>query len=216
MKNHIEIELKFQILDESKVRDFLKNLKLIDKRRIVDFYLDTKNADLYKKGFFIRIRDNKILDFKYNLDDIESKHEHCEEHSFPLPIRIDSLDTINRICKILRLVEIATPDLDEFRANNNFIDSVIIDKTREKYKDENFEFCFDNVKDIGKFLEVETHATTKDVLETIKNKMRERINGLKLKLITTGYNELYWKKHNIEIYKQGKYHLEEDKNKVIK
>lgn len=207
----IEVELKFQILDETQTMNFLKNLSLISKKRIVDIYLDTKDAGLYKKGFFIRIRDNKILDFKYNLEDVESKHEHCEEHSFSLPLTIDSVDSINKLCKVLGLVGITNPSLEEFKTRNNLIDSIIIDKIREKYKDKNFSFCFDDVKGMGKFLEIEAHVTSEDDLEKIKDKMRERIKKLKLKLITTGYNELYWKKHNLEIYKQGKYLLEEDK-----
>ncbi len=211
MKKDIEIELKFQVLEEPQVRDFLKNLSFINKKRIVDIYLDTKNADLYKKGFFIRIRDNKILDFKYNLEDVEGKHEHCEEHSFLLPLTTDSLNSINKICKVLGLVGITNPSLEELKIKNNFISSMVIDKVRERYKNENFGFCFDVVKKMGKFLEIEAHVSSEEDLEKIKNKMREKIKNLKLKLITTGYNELYWKKHNIEIYKQGRYLLEEDK-----
>ena len=55
----IEVELKFQILDESQIKNFLKNLNFVNKKRIVDVYLDTKDADLFKKGFFIRFL-NKI------------------------------------------------------------------------------------------------------------------------------------------------------------
>ena len=211
MKESIEIELKFQILDEQQAIDFLEKLSFINEKRIVDTYLDTKDARLYKKGFFIRIRDSKTLDFKYNLEDVENKHEHCEEHSFSLPLTADSLDSINRVCSILGLIEIKNPDLEKLKTENNFINSVIINKTRKIYKDEDFVFCFDDVKGMGKFLEIEAHASNQDNLEKIKNKMRDKIKNLKLKLITTGYNELYWKKHNPEIYKQGKYHLEEDK-----
>jgi len=210
---NIEIELKFQILDEPQVRAFLKNLDFISKKKIVDIYLDTKNAGLYKKGFFIRIRNNKTLDFKYNLEDAEGKHEHCEEHSFSLPLTIDSLGSINEICKVLGLAGIMNPSLEEFKTKNSLIISMIIDKLRERYKDENFGFCFDDVKGMGKFLEVEARASSEDDLEKIKDKMREKIKDLKLKLITTGYNELYWKRHDPEIYKQGRYHLEEDKAK---
>jgi predicted adenylyl cyclase CyaB len=214
MRSDIEVELKFQILDEEQVRNFLNTLSSIDRRRIVDIYLDTENADLYKKGLFIRIRDSRILDFKYNLKDEERKHEHCEEHSFSLPLTIESLKEINKICKILSLVEIANPSLEEFKTGNNFICSVIIDKNRERYKDESFTFSLDDVKGLGKFLEIEAHTANEEALGKIKEKMRERLKGLKLKLITTGYNELYWKKHNIEIYRQGRYLLEGDKNEI--
>jgi len=211
MNKDIEVELKFQVLDEAQIREFVKNLNFITRKRIVDKYLDTENADLYKKGLFIRIRDDKILDFKYNLEDKECKHEHCEEHSFPLPLTVDSLGSVNRICSILSLNIFVNPDIGDFMTRNNLTVSITNDKTREIYRDEKFEFCFDDVKNFGKFIEIETHATKEDDLEKIKDMMRERVRELKLKLITVGYNELYWKKHNAEIYKQGKYHLEEDK-----
>ena len=211
MNEDIEVELKFQILDEIRVREFVKNLKFISRRKIVDKYLDTKNADLYKKGLFIRIRDDNNLDFKYNLEDTECKHEHCEEHSFSLPLTIDSLVPINKICRVLSLNNIMNPSIEEFTARNNLIVSITNDKTREVYRDEKFEFCLDDVKGLGKFIEIEMHAAKGDDLEKIKVAMRERIRVLKIKLITTGYNELYWKKNNSDIYRQGKYHLEEDK-----
>jgi len=211
MNEDIEVELKFQILDEIQVREFVKNLKFISRRKIVDKYLDTKNADLYKKGLFIRIRDDNNLDFKYNLEDTECKHEHCEEHSFSLPLTIDSLVSINKICRVLSLNNIMNPNIEEFTARNNLVVSITNDKIREIYRDEKFEFCLDDVKGLGKFIEIEMHAAKGDDLEKIKDAMRERIRGLKIKLITTGYNELYWKKNNSDIYRQGKYHLEEDR-----
>jgi adenylate cyclase class IV len=100
MKN-IEIELKFQILGN--IEDFLNTLKFVKKRRIIDIYLDTKTAELYKKGIFIRIRNSDRLDFKYNLNDPENRHEHCEEHSFPLPLKMASVSAINTNCRVLNL-----------------------------------------------------------------------------------------------------------------
>ena len=211
MSKDIEVELKFQVLDESEIRKFIKNLKFITRKRIVDKYLDTENADLYKKGLFIRIRDDKTLDFKYNLEDTECKHEHCEEHSFLLPLTLDSLDSVNKIFKVLNLNTVTNPSIDEIMNRNEFIVSITNDKTREIYRDEKFEFCIDDIENLGKFIEIEIHAAKEDNLEEIKTLMRERVRGLKLKLITTGYNELYWKRHDPEIYKQGKYHLEEDR-----
>jgi len=170
MKNIIEIEFKFQVLDKKQIEAFLNNLKFISRKRIVDVYLDTTSGDLYKKGIFIRIRDNKTLDFKFNPEDLKnleaiSNHEHCDEHSVSLPLTNGSLKALNQNCNILGLSVIKTPNLEEFKNLNNFVESVLIDKVR----------------------------------------------GLKLKLITTGYNELYWRKHNFDLYRQGRYLLEEDR-----
>jgi predicted adenylyl cyclase CyaB len=218
MEKNLEVELKFQVLDELQTKNFLKNLKFLGEKRTIDVYLDTKDGDLYKRGIFIRIRDNKKLEFKFNLADIQSKkfskHEHCDEFSFPLPLTRDSIRKINEVCRILGLKEVSS--LEELKSKNNLIDSIIIDKVRQKFTDGKFEYSFDDVKDLGKFLEIEYKASSNEDMEKIKEEMREKLKGLNLKLITTGYNELYWRKNNFELYLQGRYLLEEDYEKYRK
>lgn len=218
MGKSIEIELKYQVLDEAQIREFLKEITFVNAKRIVDIYFDTKDGDLYKKGIFIRVRDNKTLDFKYNLADFQnlkkvSMHEQCDEYSFPLPLTDGSLKTINQNCRILGLIEISKPDLGELKLRNNLIESVIIDKIRQKFKDEEFEYSFDNVKGLGKFLEIEAEGQEGQDFEEIKKRIREKVKNLKLKLITTGYNEVYWRKYNFDLYLQGRYLFEEDYKK---
>jgi len=217
MKN-IEVELKFQVLDDAQTEKFLSGFQFIDKKRIVDVYLDTKDRDLYKKGIFIRVRDDKKLDFKVNLADFQaqnklSRHEHCNEFSFLLPLSNVSVAPINRISRILNMKEISNPDLGEFKDKNNLIDSVTIDKFRQRCSDGKFEYSFDEVKGLGKFIEAEQMASVGDNLERIKDEMRKKLQNLRLKLITTGYNEVYWRKHNFNLYLQGRYLLEEDYGK---
>lgn len=218
MGKSIEIELKYQVLDEAQIREFLKEITFVNAKRIVDIYLDTKDGDLYKKGIFIRVRDNKTLDFKYNLADFQnlkkvSMHEQCDEYSFPLPLTDGSLKTINQNCRILGLIEISKPDLGELKLRNNLIESVIIDKIRQKFKNEEFEYSFDNVKGLGRFLEIEAEGQEGQDFEEIKKRIREKVKNLKLKLITTGYNEVYWRKYNFDLYLQGRYLFEEDYKK---
>ena len=66
---------------------------------------------------------------------------------------------------------------------------------------------------MGKFLEIEAEGQEGENFERIKQRIREKVNNLDLKLITTGYNELYWRKYNYDLYRQGRYFLEEDRNK---
>lgn len=218
MKNNIEVELKFQILDKDQLEGFLKKLKFINAGRMVDVYLDTKEGGLYKKGIFVRIRDNKKLEIKFNLDAFQnqnglSRHEECSEFSFPLPLTQNSIDNINKVFRTLNLKKISIPSIEELKNKNNLTDSMIIDKIRRKYTDGKFEYSFDNVKELGEFIEIEFLASKEDNLREIKNEMREILKGLKLKLITTGYNEVYWRKYNFNLYLQGRYLFEEDYKK---
>jgi len=220
MKNsrNVEIELKFQVLNENQIKEFLKNLKFVNTKRIVDLYLDKNESDLYKKGVFIRIRDDRKLDFKFNLVDFQNQnklswHEQCNEFSFPLPLAEESVDSINKICKVLGLQEIATPNLEEFKNRNNLINSVVIDKIRRKYTDGKFEYSFDKIKGLGKFIEIELLTSEESDIEKIKNEMREKLINSNLKLVTTGYNEVYQRKYNFNLYLQGRYLFKEDYEK---
>lgn len=126
----------------------------------------------------------------------------------------DSIRKINEAYKVLGLREISS--LEELRSKNNLIDSIVIDKVRQKFTDGKFEYSFDDVKDLGEFLEVEYKASSDEGVERIKEEMREKLKSLSLKLITTGHNELYWRKNNFELYLQGRYLLEEDYEKYRK
>jgi len=78
------------------------------------------------------------------------------------------------------------------------------------FTDGKFYYMVDKVKDLGSFLEIEAKINSKNEINKIKREMLELANKLKLKRIITGYNELYWRKHNYKIYLQGRYLLEED------
>jgi hypothetical protein len=131
-----------------------------------------------------------------------------------LALTQDSIRKINEAYKVLGLREISS--LEELRSKNNLIDSIVIDKVRQKFTDGKFEYSFDDVKDLGEFLEVEYKASSDEGVERIKEEMREKLKSLSLKLITTGHNELYWRKNNFELYLQGRYLLEEDYEKYRK
>lgn len=215
MEKYIEIELKYQIIDENQIQEFLKKFFFVSKERVVDVYLDTKEGDLYKKGIFIRVRNNKILDFKYNLEDLRtlnkvSMHEQCDEYSFPLPLTNDSIKVVNQNCRILGLIGIFNPDLEELKVKNNLINSVVIDKIRKNFRDKELKYSFDDVKRLGKFFEIEKQGREGEDFEKTKGEIRKRVKNLKLKLITAGYCEAYWRKYDFNLYLQGRYLFKED------
>jgi len=184
MRKNIEVELKFKILDENEIEKFLQDLKFVKKKSNLDKYLDTENAQLYKNGIFIRIRDNKKFDFKFNKEAIAnqnmfSDHSHCDEYSFDIPLSGGILPRVNKVLEMLKLKRIVSPTIDDLKKQNNFIESVIIDKVRKIYKDSDFEYSYDNVKNLGKFLEIETFAKKSDDFNNIKAGMRDGLKGLK-------------------------------------
>jgi adenylate cyclase class IV len=211
----IEVEFKFQVLEPEKVL-FLEKLEFKGEKRVDDVYLDTKTADLFKRGIFIRIRNNKTLDFKFNPEQFdllpgEGIHEQCMEYNFSLPLHENDLPKLNEVLGMLSLPSIAKADLHELRKQNQWIDSQVFNKTRKRYAKPPFEYCLDEVENFGTFLEIEATTQDPEEAERLKEQIRQESQELGLKLITTGYNELWWKKNNPEIYWQGKFLLEEDK-----
>jgi adenylate cyclase class IV len=223
MFRFIEIESKFEILDKSSLDSFLNNLTFIGEKHIVDQYYDTKDGNLFKQGVFVRNRDKQKLDFKFNLEDFQNdlhdnNHEHWDEFSYQFPI--SQVSSFNHVCKLLSLKPyvakgpndpITYATLQEWLDDNNLVKSVTIDKNRKTYRDDIFLYQIDQVERLGTYLEIETEVTERSKIKKLKKEMKERIKYLKLKLVSTGYYELFLRKHNFNLYLEGKYVLAEDK-----
>ncbi len=100
----IEVELRYTIENVDKLRQFLDTKIPLSKKYQIDVYYDTDQADLYKQGLFIRTRNNKTLDFKFNKEDFFGKkrfgaHTHCSEYTYDLPLKEGNLGTLNTLLK---------------------------------------------------------------------------------------------------------------------
>ena len=220
MSRSIEIELKFEVLDSNEVNSFVKSLKVVEQKRIV--YLDTKGADLFKRGIFVRVRNGKKFDVKFNQEDIGKslddsiEHTHCDEVSIPLPFTQSSMAIANETLEILGLAPMNAPAIRDLMRRNSLVESMVIDKDRVTYQDGEFHIDVDIVKDLGEYLEIEKMTDENTDRNKVLQKMRERLHGLKLRHVDVGYNELYWRKNNFDLYLQGKYLLVEDREKYRK
>jgi len=218
MKKNIEIELKFLLRSNKNLNNFLSNLTFLTKKHVRDIYYDTDKYDLFSKGIFIRVRNDKLFDFKFNPEHFKNSgkynlHDHCNELSFSLPLKLKDIKNFNKVSKLLNLKEINSPDFDSFIKKNKLTRNIVIDKKRKSYKDKKFEYDFDIVKDLGNFLEIEYLAESTRGLETIKNDMFECVKALNTKHVNIGYVELYLRKYEFQTYLKGLYLLEEDFNK---
>ena len=214
MSKNIEIELRYEITDQSLVQAFLDQCTLQNKVRLIDVYLDTPNLELYKKGIFIRFRNNKKLEVKFNraclTDATLALQDHCEEHSFPLPMHPDQLSTINELFISLNLKPLKNLTMVGLIRSNSFIESYAVDKVRTTYTKECFTIALDEVKDLGAFLEIELMTDSLNTLDEVKDTMQAIIKELPLVPLKTGYGTLLLRKHNFNEYLQGRFILPED------
>jgi len=221
MKREIEVELRYGILGDSSI-----DLKFFKKKRVIDIYFDTKTGSFFKKGIFIRRRDNRRLDFKFNLEsikgsDFKNDHSHCDEYTFKIPFQNSDKAKFREVCTLLKIKIPKKFVFENFLDINSFIPLVIIDKIRKETERDGFHICIDNVKNIGVFIEVEKtielEENEKDYEKKL-DKIKESINqfvyslGISVKRNEIGYCELALREINFDLYRQGKYVLEEDKN----
>jgi adenylate cyclase class IV len=202
----IEIEMKYQV--ELKP-NFLSNLDILDKKEVIDNYYDNNDYLLLKNGNFLRNRNNKFIDFKLFAGD--KTHLYCEEKTFDFNYFNSNNEEISNILERIGLKKVFFGSFNEFTKKLNLNMLAHIDRNRSYYKFENMEIVYDEVKDLGNFIEIEinvedinhTHIDNKDKFESKLKKI-----GLvteDVKYIKIGYVELYLKKNNPEIYRLGLY-----------
>ena len=109
--NHIEIELRYEVLKPEQLVPFLASFEKLHQKHDVDIYLDNPQALLYQKGIFIRIRNGKKLDIKFNRATLDNPdlaiQDYCEEHSFALPLQEKDLSKLNKLLISLNLQPMA-------------------------------------------------------------------------------------------------------------
>lgn len=214
MNNHIEIELRYEVLDMAQILSFLASAKKLHTKHDIDVYFDTPARILWKRGIFIRIRNDKKLDIKFNRaclhDSSIERLDYCEEYSFSLPLQQEALPKINDVFKNLDLNLITEAHLDSFKSSNDFEEHYVVDKVRTSYEYNSFTIAIDDVAGLGTFLEIEQMAHNADDLENVKNDMRTTLAGLPLRPVRLGYCSQVLKKTQFECYLQGRYILKED------
>ncbi|MBU0975735.1 MAG: CYTH domain-containing protein [Patescibacteria group bacterium] len=222
MKREVEVELKYNVLDPIVINKL--DIQVVGKRRVVDVYYDTTKGELFKRGIFIRNRNANKLDFKFNFEDIAGKsfkndHTHCDEYSFDLPLSAEDKERFHKVCSILDIDAPGNLSLSEFLKANGYVELVVVDKERTVAKKNGFDISIDEVEDLGVFLEVERLLEIEageDNYEVMLDDLKQKIDtfvqslGLNVEQNMTGYCELILLKTNFELYKQGKYVLEED------
>lgn len=212
---NIEIELRYKILDQMGLQQFIASLAFVNKEHIIDIYLDTNDANLLERGIYIRLRNNQKLDIKFNracLEDPMLEYQpYCEEHSFKLPLMHERLPEFNDVISYLGLQQAQT--FEEFKARNNFIDHRIIDKVRSTYTHEDFVIVIDEVKDLGTFLEIEIMTQNVNQLDAITQQMQEILSPLKLERLIIGTEALVLRKQNFQHYLKSRFIHPEDKER---
>ncbi len=125
----IENEQRFKVLDESKIREVLKqHATFVDSVRQLDIAFEISEKEIIR----VRIENNTrvILEHKKMIE--QHKWEETKVLVYPKYVR-----------NLIKILYTLIPNIK------------ILEKQREMWKIDDFLICLDNVKYLGKFLEIE-------------------------------------------------------------
>lgn len=154
----LEIEVKGYADNLIKIEKELQNMggMFLKEEAHRDEYFDTKERNLINKDKALRIRtiDGEQFFLTYKGPKIDTKTKTREEIEISVSNSVDTGSILKRM---------------------GFERIAVIEKIRKKYELAGYKICLDNVKDMGKFIEVETTG------EKIKE-LRDQILGIIKKL----------------------------------
>lgn len=199
----IELELKYELNKRININLEPASIKIVE-----DIYYDTKDYELLKKGNFLRMRNNKSLDFKLNTNNLE--YLYCKETNYEL--KDDNISKINEVIKELD-IKIHLNDVKDI--SSKFEVLAHLKKKRYSYKlEENVILVIDEVENLGNFLEIEYDIDKDNITNEEKEYYKKYLTELlkkhsilldEMKYVRIGYVELYLKKYNPEAYHLGIY-----------
>lgn len=221
MERTVEIELRYQVVNPRSLEGLIRGADYKENRQ-VDNYYDLAGGDFYKRGIFIRVRNGKKLDFKFNMESVVGKmaiddHTHCDEYSFIVPFEEMARSRLGNLCNLLGLRIPRWHKWESFLSANQLQQLLLVNKIRKTLSRGGFEIGVDTVAGVGSFLEVEKlisiDGENDDVIEQSKEDIRGFIStlGIEVEPLATGYFELILRKQDFDLYRQGKYVLEKDK-----
>ena len=208
----IEVESRFAL---KSIPAPLAKLAPLKEKSQLDVYYDTPDYALLRQGGFLRVRNNKRMDFKGDFSfAAEVHHDYCNETNFDLNNIPQKSGEINKLLRLFKIEAAKTyKNIDDFLKQNNLRVLATIEKTRREYKFGDMTIALDDTENIGLFLEVEVMVpddTSKEKILALKNKMHTELAAYGLlppdaQQSKIGYVELYLQRHNPAAYKLGLY-----------
>ena len=216
MTGYLEIEKKYQIETES-LEPLLKHFTYEGDIRVVDEYFDTPDGKWYQQGIFIRIRNGKSLDIKFNPDHLgksegtDGDHVSCHEYSFKEPFGDEEEKHLQTLKNLIRLAVEGVGSFESLIKSNKLQTLLVIDKIRKTYANKQFTAVIDTTQDLGQFLEIEYSGPEGQPLEAVLDEIDSLMEGIPARPLASGSFEMILRKEKFDLYRKGKYLLEEDK-----
>jgi adenylate cyclase, class 2 len=205
----IEVELKFAFPHASRAR-LETHLGVFGRARRLrnsDIYYDTSSLDLLSQAVFVRVRNRRRLEFKFN-EQAAPEHLFCTERAFSLNAAPGQVAEMNRLFAGFLPNWRPAHTVSEALHEHSLVELACIENSRAEYRHENLVVCVDHVEGLGDFLEIEMQCEVESEVPRAIEQVQAFAAGVEARQVHVGYVELWLQKHLPRAYRQGKYQEE--------
>ncbi|MGH2497249.1 MAG: CYTH domain-containing protein [Ktedonobacteraceae bacterium] len=204
----IEVELKCDLSSAlwPRLQEKLQATEFCERVTNYDVYYDTWSFDLLRQAVFVRVRNHRQLQFKFNTEQ-DKAHTHCVERTFSLPLDPVSTEEANTLFARFLPEWINGFWFEKAIEKNDLTELAFIENARETYSMNNMYISIDHVKDLGEFLEIEIHGEEGGNTGEALTKLKTFASDINIEPVNLGYVEMWLRKHNPLAYQQGRYRL---------
>ncbi len=204
----IEVELKFELPPEAKsgFKKHFPMMRLVRCLKNSDIYYDTPAFDLLRQAVFVRVRNQRRLEFKFN-EQAAPAHIQSIERSFslrPSPSQAQEMHAL--FSRFLPHWHAAAP-VEEALCRNGMMELARIEKQRTQYSYRGLVICMDKVEGLGEFLEIEIQCEDDSNTQQAVARIQNLAADFAAQPVRVGYVELWLRKHHPHVYRLGKYHV---------
>jgi len=196
-----EVEIHMALASEQQAKELLKNAAKVGEQAQVDEYYDFAGLKLYRKKAFLRVRDHRKLNLKYFPQDTHTSVEVAFDFG---SAALQELHTIASFLALRPFEKTRTDEqtVKEWLAENSLKPLIVIDKHRATYKDSTYTYMLDDVKGLGKYLEIERETESAEEARQIEEELKAyaRAAGVQ-KFEHKGYVQWYVEKYYPELLK---------------
>jgi adenylate cyclase class IV len=205
----IEVELKFVLPPDARARleTYLVAFGRPRRLRNLDIYYDTSSLDLLSQAVFVRVRNRRRLEFKFN-EQAAPEHLFCTERAFSLAAGPGQVAEMNRLFAGFLPDWWPAHTISEALHEHGLVELACIENSRNEYRHENLVVCVDHVEGLGDFLEIEMQCEVESEIRGAIERVQAFAAGVEAWQVHVGYVELWLQKHLPCAYRQGKYQEE--------
>jgi adenylate cyclase class IV len=180
-------------------------MQLARRLRNADTYYDTPGFDLLSQAVFVRVRNHRHLEFKFN-EQADPAHIQSTERAFSLLPEQRQAGEMNALFSHFLPQWRSADTVAEALCRNGLIELARIENRRAQYTYRNLVICVDQVEGLGEFVEIEMQCEEGSDTHQAIAQVQALAASFAARQVRVGYVELWLQKYHPQADHRGKYH----------